>query len=172
MRSLRFLIAIPAIAGLALMGATGASAAPVRQAAVHAPTATGTPRTTDPYEFENPNGLWIVGGTHNAGLTGSTSGGSAYVQYDSPATGYYVYSLNDLCWETSGASGADITMESCPSDDANEWFATPLENGDYGYLESGVGSGLCIWGAGNGKTVFLKACSPTNDRDIWPKISV
>jgi hypothetical protein len=167
-RGLRFLVAIPAIAGLAIMGAAGASAAPAHQAA-HARMMTVTPSTADPYTFENANGLWIVGSVHGLNLVGSTVSGTAYVQYPQPdAPGYYAYSINDLCWNTLGGSGDPVGMDSCPSGDSNEWFLTP-PTGGFGYIETW--SGLCIWGAGNGKTLFLKACSGSNNRDLWYKES-
>jgi hypothetical protein len=168
MRGRRCLIAIPAIAGLVIMGAAGASAAPAHQTA-HARMMTITPSTADPYEFENKNDLWILGGTHGKDLMGSTSGGSAYVQY-SQGDGFYTYSLNDFCWNTLGEAGDAIGMDSCPSGDENEWFETLQESGSYVYIVNEVDS-LCIWGAGNGKALFLQACS-FNNRDIWDKKSV
>jgi hypothetical protein len=177
MRRLRFLIAIPAIAGLAIMGATGASAAPAHQVA-HARAMTATSSGADPWTFENANGLYIAGLNHGSDLFGDTSSGTVYEEYpQSEAPGFYAYSpANGLCWNTLGAAGDQIGIDSCPANDYHEWFtgATPID-GKYGYLETatstGALSGLCIWGAGNGKTLFLKACAIAN-RDLWYKASV
>jgi hypothetical protein len=171
MRVRRCLIAIPAIAGLLIMGAAGASAAPAHRAA-HARMMTVTPSTADPWQFENANDLWIVGGTHGEDLTGTTSSesASAYDQYGQGG-GWYTYSLNKLCWNTLGGAGDGIGMDSCPSGDTNEWFATPTQNGGpYVWLEN-ADQGLCIWGAGNGKALVLEPCSDTNNRDLWLKLS-
>jgi len=170
MRRLRFLAAISAIAGLAIMGATGASADPAHQAA-HTRTMVA-PSTADPWEFNNPNGLYIAGAVHNSALFGDTAGATAYVEYDSSSPpGWWVYSAQGLCWNSAGASGDHITMESCPSDDIDEWFhLTSPVNGPYGLLETW--SGLCVWGAGNGNSLYLHACEPGNHRDDWYKASV
>jgi hypothetical protein len=170
---LRSLVTAAAVTALPLMlGGVAASASPTVPAA--------PPRTApvtravqaapaDPYEFGNVNGLRIVGDTHGENLIGrnDVSHGTPYVQY-SKGHGWYTYSANNLCWNTLGGSGDPIGMDSCPSGDTNEWFATPpVDGGAYVYLKNW--HGLCIWGAGNGKTLFLKACSPTNNRDLWLK---
>jgi hypothetical protein len=170
MRRLRFLIAIPAIAGLTIMGAAGASAAPAHQAA-HARVITATSSGADPWVFYNPNGLYICGDTHNGDLKGCTeASGTPYIEYDeSSPPGWWVYSANDLCWDSPGASGDHIAMESCPSDDSDEWFyLTKPVNGGYSELKSW--SGQCVWGAGDGNTIYLHACRPGNHRDDWYKV--
>jgi hypothetical protein len=165
MRGRRCLIAIPGIAGLVFMGAAAASAAPAHQAAARTVTAS----TADPYEFQNENALWIVGSTHGEDLTGSDgTSGTPYVQY-SHGGGWYTYSDDDLCWNTGGVVGDEIAMDSCPSGDHNEWFANVPVTGDI--VELQTYDGLCIWGAGNGRTLVLEACSASNNRDLWIKYS-
>jgi hypothetical protein len=175
MRRLRSLIAIPAIAGLAIMGATGASAAaaPVHQAA-HARTVTAASSGADPWEFENANNLWICsGGTHESQLEGCGAPGSVdeYTIYpqSGAGAGYYVVKQGGFCWDTPGAAGDEIALESCPANDPNEWFAL-VPSGESGFMWL-YGTDLCVWGAGVGKTVFLKTCGASN-RDTWESIYV
>jgi hypothetical protein len=173
MRRLRFLIAIPAIAGLAIMGATGASAAPVHQAA-HARTMTATSGGADPWEFENANNLWICsGGTHESQLEGCGAPGPVdeYTIYpqSGAGAGYYAISQGGFCWDTIAKAGESISLESCPANDTNEWFMIP-PGGEGGFITL-YGTDLCIWGAGVGKTLFLKTCGASN-RDAWASIHV
>jgi hypothetical protein len=147
----------------------GAGAAPAHQAA-HARMMTVTPSTSDPYQFENENALWIVGNYHGEDLTGiDASNGDEYDQY-SQGGGWYTYSLNDFCWNTLGEAGDAVAMDSCPSGDTNEWFEdASIKNSGYVELVSYVHD-LCIWGAGNEKALVLETCSATNARDLWDKI--
>jgi hypothetical protein len=172
MRRLRFLIAIPAIAGLAIMGATGASAAPVHQAA-HARTMTAASSGADPLEFVNGNGLWIEGGPHGSDLKGTTDpdDATAYHYYpQSAAPGYYAYApTNGLCWNTLAAAGDEIGIDSCPANDTNEWFTSPDDN--YEMIAVYNDPSNCVWGAGNGKTLVIEPCSSTNERDLWVQYS-
>jgi hypothetical protein len=127
MRRLRFLIAIPAIAGLAIMGATGASAAPAHQAA-HARTMTATSSGADP-KIENENGLWIDGSTHNTDLIGTTDphAATSYTITYSGKPGLYIYSVDGLCWNSLGAAGGQIAPESCPSGDLSRVVHEPRQ---------------------------------------------
>jgi hypothetical protein len=175
MRRLRLLIAIPAVAGLAIIGATGASAAaaPAHHAA-HPRATTATSSGADPWYFENENGLYIDGITHNEPIYGNDAGPTDYIEYNesSPAP-YWVYSANGLCWDTTGANDARISMESCPADDSDEWFNLTLENGDYGFLQTWSGNGgLCIQGDGNENVLYLAACNINHPRDLWEKVEV
>ena len=174
MRRLRFLIAIPAIAGLTIIGATGASAAPVHQAA-HARAMTATSSGADPWEFENANNLWICsGGTHESPLTGCPAPGPVdeYTIYpqSGAGAGYYVIKQGGFCWDSPDAAGDSISLESCPANDTDEWWAIPA-SGESGFMWPYNGADLCVWGAGDGKTVFLKTCG-ANNRDDWESIYV
>jgi hypothetical protein len=175
MGRLRFLIAIPAIAALAIMGATGASAAPVHQAA-HARAMTATSSGADPWEWENENGLWITGTEHGEPLVGSTSGGNSYTIY--PQILYadvYYYSIcagtcsSALCWNTIVTPGEAVGIDSCPAGDENEWFAIPA-SGTTGYIRTFLagpsGLTLCVTGEGSGNALQLETCTGSN-RQLW-----
>jgi hypothetical protein len=168
MRRLRFLIAIPAIAGLAIMGASGASAAPAHQAA-HARVMTATSSGADPLVFENENFLYIEGSANGSYLTGTTDAAHAteYHYYPQPdAPGYYAYApANGLCWNTYGDQGDNIQIVGCQANDGLQWFTSSADN--HLMLSPWTHPDECIWGAGNGKTVYLHTCSSTNPRDLW-----
>jgi hypothetical protein len=153
--------------GVAASASSIVPAAPARIASVTRPVPAARP---DPWQFENANGLGIVGYTHGEDLRGyAGAAGTTYVQYPQE-DGYYTYSIYDLCWNTLGGAGDGVAMDSCPPGDTNEWFETPAANGEYVYLKNWLG--LCIWGAGSGRAVVLEGCSPTNKRDLWNKINV
>jgi hypothetical protein len=167
----RLLLAIPAIAGLAIMGATGASAAPVHQAA-HARALTATSRGADPWEWENGNGLWITGSVHGEPLVGSDSGGYPYMIYpQSTAKGWYAISPGaGLCWNTVPTDNETITIDSCPANDENEFFYIP-SNGQTDwiiyYLLAPNGKELCVTGEGNGADLRLEYCGAYTNRQDW-----
>jgi len=172
----RLLLAIPAIAGLAIMGATGASAAPVHQAA-HARSVTATSRGADPWEWENGNGLWIAGTAHGQPLTGDdlSSGAGIYEIYPQVViNGVHWYAISPsagLCWNTIAESGETITIDSCPANDTNEWFAIP-SSGTSGYIYTYNNQDLCVTGEGNGNALKLVSCGTYTNRQYWLTINV
>jgi hypothetical protein len=177
MRRLRFLIAIPAIAALAIMGATGASAAaaPAHQAA-HARAVTAASSGADPWVWENGNGLFIYGTAHNEPLSGDTSGGTTYtISPQEVINGVHWYTIHPLgntglCWDSLGFAGDTISPESCPANDAQEWFAIP-SSGTTGFIFAWGGT-ECITGEGNGNALKLEGCATYTNRQYWTTYSV
>jgi hypothetical protein len=171
----RLLLAIPAIAGLAIMGATGASAAPVHQAA-HARAMTATSGGADPLEFVNGNGLWITGSAHGQDLKGTTSAADAQAYHYYPQSGAGVgYDAlapsNGLCWNTIALAGDAIGIDSCPANDTNEWFAIP-PSGTRGYIYTYNNQDLCVTGEGDGNALKLENCGAYTNRQYWTTVNV
>lgn len=119
----------------------------------------------DPY-FQDNNGLYLWGHTHNDVVETSTSKND-YVGYKQ-SNGYYEYSVDDLCLDV-GSNGVNVYPESCVANDQNEEF----EETEAGNVFNAA-TEKCIEGGGNNVAVVMTGSAffcPDNAYTVWSQIS-
>jgi hypothetical protein len=143
-RILRVFAVLSATAMASALTISGASAGTVKPAvtgqpntAVAAARTQVTPKPLDPYTFESADGGgFITGDTHGGDLY--LGAGTVYTRHPKPGS-YYALSASKYCWNAIPKATTPVGMDSCPSNDTNEWFKFVDYNGFTGIVQKSSG---------------------------------